>query len=123
METKHWRSGEGRWALEAWAVHTGGGIAVYLDGGETPHVGCSVLAEPRASLTGAGRSCTLSMLNRLGHKDDQFAQELARRLCVGTGEPVSVAAGVHVEGAGGEDLLRLQEQFYALCAQIEADFS
>ena len=68
METKHWRSGEGRWALEAWAVHTGGGIAVYLGGGETPHVGCSVLAEPRASLTGAGRSCTLSILNRLGHK-------------------------------------------------------
>ncbi len=124
MKTLHWNCGDGRWSLEAGAVLTGQGLVVYLGGGETHHVGCVVLAEPRLSLSGDGSpSCTISLLNRLGHRDDVFAQELARRLCVCTGQPVSVTAGVHVEDAAWEDLGRLKANFATLCRRMEADLS
>lgn len=38
-----------------------------------------------------------------GHKDAEAAA-VARRLCIATGEPVSVAAGIHVDDAGPEQI-------------------
>ena len=48
-----------------------------------PHIGCAVLAIPRPSLKSDGSmSCTSSVLNLSGHKDETLCRLLAERACV-----------------------------------------
>lgn len=58
---------------------------ILLQGGERPHIGCTVLAVPRPSLTGSGAcSSTASVLNLPGHKDEALCRLLAERaVCPG----------------------------------------
>jgi hypothetical protein len=86
------------YVLEAQVRRLGEDLVVLLGGGELPHVGTTVVAEPRAS--GADptrRSATSSVLNRLGHKDEALARPLAERLAAALDVTVVVVAGVHVE--------------------------
>ena len=81
---------------------------VSLRGGDKAHIGSTAMAVPRASLTGVGRSATVSTLNRVGHKDDflanPIAHEVAARLdCAGT-----CVAGVHVDDATPEQIAAIQ---------------
>ena len=67
--------------LQAQVHRLGEDLVVLLGGGELPHVGTAVVAEPRAS--GADptrRSATSSVWNRLGHKDEALARPLSERL-------------------------------------------
>lgn len=85
--------------LQARALFLGEDLVVCLGGGDQPHVGSVVCAEPRPSLADPGRrSATSSVWNRLGHKDEALARPLAERLAVALGRTVVVVAGVHVEG-------------------------
>lgn len=73
-------------------------IAVW--GGEKPHIGCTVLALPRLSLTGDGsRSATASVLNVTGHKDEQICRHLAEQAAKRTGATVVCTGGFHIDGA------------------------
>ncbi len=77
-------------------------LAVY--GGDVPHVGSVVIAQPRQSLTGNGISATSSVYNLLGHKDEEvarvFAETLAKeRMCT-----VVCACGIHVEEISKEQI-------------------
>jgi hypothetical protein len=84
--------------LQAQIHRLGEDLVVLLGGGELPHVGTTVVAEPRAS--GADptrRSATSSVWNRLGHKDEALARPLAERLAAALDVTVVVVAGVHVE--------------------------
>lgn len=114
--------GEGQYRLEAAVSCSDSGISVHLVGGETPHIGSVVLAEPRGSLTGEGRSCTSSVINLAGHKDEAFARDLAERICRQTDTAVCVCAGVHVDRASTEDIARLTAAYEslarALCRKI-----
>jgi hypothetical protein len=71
-------------------------------------------------LRGTGASCTSSVLNLCGHKDEVFARPLAERLCVLTNLPVSVSVGIHVEHASASDIEDLQSAFSDLGALIAA---
>ena len=110
--------GGGRYRMEASAALSEGGISVYLCGGDAPHIGAAVLAQPRPSLSGQGAGCTSSVLNLSGHKDEAFARPLAERLCKAAGVPVCVCAGVHVDRAGEEDLRALGLVFQQLSDQL-----
>ena len=90
-------AGTGRLRLEASISWSPGGISVYLCGGDRPHIGSAVLAQPRPSLTGSGDSCTSSVMNLCGHKDEAIARHLAESLCVHQRVPVCVSAGVHLD--------------------------
>ena len=79
--------GEGYMRLTAGVSVSAGGICIYLCGGTGPHIGSTVMAEPRASLTGQGISCTSSVINMCGHKDEVFARKLAESVCVISGLP------------------------------------
>ena len=92
------RAARGGYALQAQVRRLGEDLVVLLGGGERPHVGTLVVAEPRAS--GADptrRSATSSVWNRLGHKDEALARPLAERLAAALDVTVVVVAGVHVE--------------------------
>lgn len=69
--------------IELRAVRVGEDVAVWVYGGEKPHIGCTVQAIPRLSLTGDGSfSSTSSVLNVPGHKDDVICKKVAETLCM-----------------------------------------
>lgn len=110
---------DGRHSLEAVITRTGDGLNVYLGGGEEPHIGTVVISQPRPSLTGNGEiSCTTSVFNFMGHKDDGLGVPLAEALCRNLNRNVVVTAGVHIEKATSEDLQRLNENLAELTKQI-----
>lgn len=77
----------------------GSDVALAICGGQKPHIGCTVLAIPRPSLTGSGRSATVSTLNRTGHKDDVVAAAVAHAVAAELNCAVSCSCGIHVDGA------------------------
>ncbi|MGC6174419.1 hypothetical protein [Lacrimispora sp. 38-1] len=113
MISKTW--GSGKYAVNL-SVHVtkGNGLAVFISGGEKPHLGGVALASPGVPLDGQQlSSCDLWTLTVPGHKDAQLAQRIAKKLCIAAGEPVSVSLGVHVEHATAEEIK-------LLCENVEA---
>ncbi len=103
-------AGSGKHKVFLFALITGNGIMANLVGGEEPHLGGVVLSVPRPSLSQPGlTSCTTSVLPLISHKDDLAAKPLAEMLARETGMPVSVAAGLHINGADSRDINRLIE--------------
>jgi hypothetical protein len=80
-------------------VPMGDDVALAVYGGERPHIGCTVLAVPRESLTGTGRSATMSTLNRMGHKDDVVATAVAQQVAARLDCAVSCSCGIHIDRA------------------------
>lgn len=90
-----------------------------LYGGETPHIGCTVIAVPRHSLTGDGSiSCTSSVINITGHKDDLICRPLAEVLCKHTGKTVVCSGGVHMDEATTEQLYTIRNAVAELTDQL-----
>lgn len=90
-------------------------IAAMLHGGERPHVGCAVLAIPRASLTCDGNaSCTSSVLNVTGHKDEQICRYAAEALCVRYGVTVVCAGGFHQDNITPDEIEEIQNAILTL---------
>lgn len=110
---------DGKYSLEAVITQTRDGLNIYLGGGEEPHIGSVVISQPRPSLTGDGRvSCTTSVYNFIGHKDDGVGVLLAEDLCRSLNQVIVVTAGVHIEKAREEDLRRFRENLDKLTGQI-----
>lgn len=62
-------------------VNCGNDCSVSFFGGDKAHIGCAVLAIPRESLLENGEvSCTISTLNVTGHKDDEIARLIAKKI-------------------------------------------
>ena len=71
---------------------------LYIQGGDRPHIGCTVMAVPRPSLSGNGeRSVTSSVMNLTGHKDESICRMLAEDVCRTCGKTVVCTGGVHLE--------------------------
>jgi len=91
--------------MQAVVTKTDDGVNVYVGGGEKPHIGAIVLSQPRQSLKGDGTtSCTTSVINILGHKDDAVAVPMAEELCRKINQAVVVTCGVHIENAATEEI-------------------
>jgi hypothetical protein len=103
------RAGSGELSVTLRVTETGGyGLSAFLYGGTLPHVGGSALASPGVTIRGEKlSSCDLWVQTVPGHKDSVIAQDCARELCLVSGQPVSVVAGVHVDGATTEQLKTL----------------
>ena len=83
---------------------------VQIQGGERPHIGTAVLAEPRASLTGNGTvSATSSVINRIGHKDEAICRRLAEKLCMLSGSAVLCTGGYHIDNARPDQLEKIMD--------------
>lgn len=102
------QAGEGDLGVTLRVVDTGQGLSAFLYGGTLPHVGGSALASPGARVRGeALSSCDLWVQTVPGHKDSEAAKSCARRLCLASGQPVCVCAGIHVDDATPEQLRAL----------------
>ena len=86
-------------------------LSVLLYGGDKPHIGCTVLAVPRLSLSGDGSvSCTSSVINLTGHKDEQICRYAAETLCKKYQAAVSCTGGFHVDGITSGQIRELMEK-------------
>ena len=100
--------GEGCFRVELTVVETfGRGACAMLVGGDSPHVGGVAVALPRAKTNRAGITCDISQICLPGHKDVHAASKVADILAKGINEPVSVTAGIHMDGADEEDIAQL----------------
>ena len=91
-------------------------LAVY--GGNAPHVGSVVMATARPSLTGEGVSATSSVINSIGHKDEEvgriFAETVAKaKLCTAV-----CSCGIHVDAIRPEQIAVVMEGCKRLLGQV-----
>lgn len=83
---------------------------VLLAGGTKPHIGCTVLAVPRPSLTGTGKlSSTSSVINLPGHKDEQICRYLAEQLASQNNAVVVCTGGFHMDNMNPRQISQVME--------------
>jgi len=71
------------------------GIILVVGGGELPHIGSIVLAEPKF---------TPKTINIKGHKEEKIAREFAEKTCLKMKVPVLCVCGIHVDSATKKDI-------------------
>lgn len=103
--------------MEAAVSFTSGGISIYLGGGEIPHIGTVVISQPSLKENGL-TSCTTSVFNLIGHKDNEIAIPMAENISKKTNQVVVVTAGVHVNNATAEDIYQLKKLGVELTEKI-----
>ena len=100
--------------LEARTEIVGDDLVVVIGGGERPHVGCVVLAQPhQARGRDAGWSASCSVLTIPPHKEEPIARGIAEQLAASLGRVTVVTAGVHddnIDADGIATYLRLAEE-------------
>ena len=73
-------------------------ILIVLRGGDKPHIGSCVLSIPRPSLKNDKKiSCTSSVLNVIGHKDEFICRIVAENFCKNFNKTVICTGGFHVD--------------------------
>lgn len=80
-----------------------------LWGGDKPHLGCTVLAVPRPSLSGEGTSATSSVVNLPGHKDEALCRQLAEEVAADSGCVTVCSGGIHVDNITADGITEIQE--------------
>lgn len=112
------RAGSGRLSVEVTVEDSGDGLVLTLFGGDQPHVGTVVLAQPRPSSARPGElSVTSTCLPLLGHQEEALARPVAEELARRLGVVVVVVAGVHLDGALPEEV----QSVVALGPEIAAE--
>ena len=126
MQTYSVTAGDGNLRVTLDVTSTDGqGLACFLHGGTLPHVGGQALASPGPLLHGERlSSCDLWVSTVPGHKDAEAASAVARKICLATDEPVSVAAGIHIDHATKDQVKALFANCLAAAnAAVEAYLS
>ena len=105
--------------LEIGVRRIGDDMAVWVSGGDRPHIGCVVQAVPRLSLTGDGsRSATSSVLNLTGHKDEFLCRELAETICAAAGCTTVCTGGFHCDGMTKEKIAEVVDAVKKISGDI-----
>ena len=106
-------SSSGR-CIDARVQVVGEDLVVAIGGGERPHVGCVVLAQPHpAKGRDTGWSVSCSVLTIPPPKEEPIARGIAEKLAASLGRVAVVTAGVHddnIDADGIATYLRLGEE-------------
>ncbi|MBU2702435.1 hypothetical protein Ga0466249_003562 [Sporomusaceae bacterium BoRhaA] len=95
----------GRIKINMKAISIGQDLCVIVTGGNSPHIGCVTLSVPRPSLADVNvSSATTSVLNLLGHKDDEAARYVSHVLSSKLNRNVVVTCGIHVDHITAEEI-------------------
>lgn len=107
-------------SLEAGALFIGKDLLICLQGGERPHIGCTVQAVPHPSIDGSdGVHASSSVLNLPGHRDEVPCRKLAERLCRAFGTVVVCMGGIHIDGITAEQIAEILEAADRLGDRLE----
>jgi len=96
--------GEGRTRISLSVQGFGGDLVVFIYN-ENAHVGAAAVGEYDHKQNRA----SISVITRLGHKDDVIAQKAAYLISKHTKRPSCVIAGVHLDNITGEEIEKLLE--------------
>jgi hypothetical protein len=100
--------------IEARVTEAGEDLVIAVGGGERPHVGCVVLAQPLPSKRPGKRwSASCSVLTIPPHKEEPIARGIATRVAEALGRVTVVTAGVHDDGLDADGIacyLRLGQE-------------
>lgn len=95
----------GRIKINMKSFDIGEDLCVIISGGDKPHIGCVTLSVPRPSLSTHGvTSSTTSVLNLIGHKDDEAAKYVSHLLSSQLNKNVVVTCGIHVDNITHEEI-------------------
>lgn len=113
-------AGSGKYIVTAKVHVLDFGLTVTLYGGEEGHVGSVVVAIPRPSLQDpAVTSSTSSVINIVGHKDENVARPLAEELAKTFKQIVVVTAGIHVDKATSQEIKILSQNVEQITLAIK----
>ena len=94
--------GEGRTRINLLAQSFGGDLVVYIYN-ENAHIGAVAVGE----YDHKEKRASISVITRLGHKDDAIAQKAAYLISRQTKRPSCVVAGVHLDDITAEEIQQL----------------
>ena len=94
-------------------------VLIVIEGGTRPHIGSTVLAVPRPSLTGDGSvSVTSSVINVTGHKDEELCRILAESAAKRQNAVVVCTGGFHADNISMEQIAELKAAVKEIAAVI-----
>ena len=96
--------GEGRTRVNLVASDMGDDLIVSIHN-ENAHLGAVAVGE----YDHENERASVSVITRLGHKDDAVAQKAAYSISKSTKRPVCVIAGIHLENITGEEIDKILE--------------
>lgn len=109
---------DGPFTIQLDLYPVGQDLLAVLQGGAA-HLGCAVLAVPRPSLNEPGkRSCTSSVLNQVGHKDEGPCRQIAEALCVHSGKVTVCAGGLHWDGITSQQLRQVSQLMEEIVSEV-----
>lgn len=113
MDKYELTEGKGRTKVSLCGYHMGNDLVVIIYNANA-HVGAVALSEydPRV------KRASVSVITRLGHKDDVIAQKAAHSIGKATGKPVCVIAGIHVDNITSGEISRIQENASSLVGEF-----
>lgn len=95
-------------------------VLIVIEGGARPHIGSTVLAVPRPSLTGDGSvSVTSSVINVTGHKDEELCRILAESAAKKQNAVAVCTGGFHEDNISREQIAELKAAVKEIAAAIE----
>lgn len=96
---------KGRIRINLRAFEVGEDLCVIIAGGDKPHIGCVTLSVPRPSLANPeAASATTSVLNLVGHKDDEAARYVSHTLSSRLRKNIVATCGIHVDNITSEEI-------------------
>lgn len=97
----------------------GDDYSITIIGGEKPHIGTSVLAVPRLSLTGdKSTSATSFVINMIGHKDEEICRYVAEKVCKNKNAVVLCSGGFHVDNITKDQIAEVLQATKELAEMI-----
>jgi hypothetical protein len=96
--------GDGRTRVNLVASDMGDDLIVSIHN-ENGHLGAVAVGE----YDHENERASVSVITRLGHKDDAVAQKAAYSISKSTKRPVCVIAGIHLENITGEEIDKILE--------------
>lgn len=96
---------KGRIKINLKTIIIGKDLCIIISGGDSPHIGSVTLSVPRPSLSDFNKSsATTSVLNLLGHKDDEAARYVSHTISSKLNKNVVVTCGIHVDNITAEEI-------------------
>ena len=102
-------SGRGKYKIWLQRYKIGEDIVFFLGGGERPHIGGIVIAEPQKKT---------KAIRLTGHYDDIILSPIAEAACIKYKKKIVVVGGVHVDNASKEEINLLVENGKTLAQKI-----
>lgn len=80
-------------------------LCVIVSGGDKPHIGCVTLSIPSISLQDSRKiSSTTSILNLVGHKDEEVARYISSKISSKLNVNVVTVCGIHVNNIQAKEI-------------------